>query len=125
MRDRTKKGEKNERSEGSEEEGRGKEVRYEGESAHSGYTRGKAHLRGYRNKEKENVLWKHAVNDHNGRSDVNYTMHVLKSYGRDNTTRKTNEGVRINLNTGVRLNSKAEYRQPTIPRLAILRSSNE
>ena len=51
-----------------EEECRGKEVRYEGESAHSGYTRGRAHLRGYRNKEKENVLWKHACNDHGGRT---------------------------------------------------------
>ena len=50
-----------------EEECRGKEVYYEGESAHSGYTRGRAHLRGYRNKEKESVLWKHACNDHGGR----------------------------------------------------------
>ena len=71
------------------------------------------------------VLWKHACNDHDGRSDVNYTMTVLKTYGRDNETRKTNEAVRINFNTGVRLNSKAEYRQPTVPRLSILRSSNE
>ena len=108
-----------------EEECKGKQVYYEGESAHSGYTRGRAHLRGYRNKEKESVLWKHACNDHGGRSDVNYTMTVLKTYGRDNTTRKTNEAVRINFNTGVRLNSKAEYRQPTVPRLSILRSSNE
>ena len=108
-----------------EEECKGKEVYYEGESAHSGYTRGRAHLRGYRNKEKENVLWKHACNDHGGRSDVKYVMKVLKTYGTDNQTRKVNEAVRIAGNTGVRLNSKAEYRQPAVPRLVLHRSSNE
>ena len=66
-----------------EEECRGKEVYYEGESAHSGYTRGRAQLRGYRNKEKESVLWKHACNDHGGRMDVNYTCLLYTSDAAD------------------------------------------
>ena len=35
-------------------------------------------------------------------------------HGRDNLTRKMNEAVRINNNKGVKLNSKAEYRQPRL-----------
>ena len=52
-------------------------------------------------------------------------MNVLKTYGRDNETRKSNEGVRINGNKGVRLNSKAEFRQPRIPRLVMHNNMNE
>ena len=100
-------------------------VRYEGESALPCYRRGLEHKRGYDNKEKENVLWKHAKNEHDGRSDVNYKMQVLKTYGTDNTTRKGNEAVRIATEGGELLNSKAEYRQPSIPRLVMRNSSNE
>ena len=71
------------------------------------------------------VLSKFSQKMKNSGYNQRFREQVLKSYGSDNTTRKTNEAVRINLNTGVRLNSKAEYRQPTVPRLAILRSSNE
>ena len=108
-----------------EEQCKGKEVHYEGETARTAYSRGLDHKRGYRNKDKENVLWKHAANDHGGSSSVNFKMTVLKTYGRDNTTRKSNEAVRINLCRGVRLNSKAEYRQPSIPRLVLHNGSNE
>ena len=52
-------------------------------------------------------------------------MKVLKNYGPDNTTRKSNEAVRITGNKGVRLNSKAEYRQPSVPRLVVNRNRNE
>ena len=71
------------------------------------------------------MLWKHAQNEHDGRSDVNYKMQVLKTYGTDNTTRKGNEAVRIATEGGELLNSKAEYRQPSIPRLVMRNSSNE
>ena len=73
----------------------------------------------------DNVMWKHAVNDHGGRDDVDYVMEVLKNYRKDNLTRKTNEAVRITNNEGVKLNSKAEFRQPTVPRLVIQRNRNE
>ena len=108
-----------------EEECVARGVRYDGESGRSAYSRLKDHVQGYRNKDKNNVLWKHAVSDHDGRLDVDYRARVLKTYGPDNATRKTNEALRISGNTGVRLNSKAEYRQPTVPRLVIQGNRNE
>ena len=56
---------------------------------------------------------------------MKFVMKILKTYGRDNLTRLSNEGVRINFNKGVRLNSKAEFRQPSIPRVVIQRNNNE
>ena len=57
--------------------------------------------------------------------EKNSKMKVLKNYGRDNTTRRSNEAMRIAGNKGVRLNSKAEFRQPRIPRLVINGNRNE
>ena len=51
-------------------------------------------------------------------------MTVLKTYGDNNTLRKTNEALRITGNPGVRLNSKAEFAQPSLPRLTINRGRN-
>ena len=52
-------------------------------------------------------------------------MKILKTYGRDNVTRLSNEALRILWNKGVRLNSKAEFRQPSVPRVVIHRNMNE
>ena len=101
-----------------------KGVRYDGEAGHPCYSRGKDHMRGYKNEE-DNVLWKHAKNVHGGRKDVKFVMKVLKHYGSDNTTRKSNEAVRINMNPGIKLNSKAEFRQPRVPRVVIHENMNE
>ena len=46
---------------------------------------------GLRNKNKDSVFWKHAANEHGGDGSVKYSMKVLKTYGRDNLTRKVNE----------------------------------
>ena len=108
-----------------EEECKEKGVRYDGECFRPSYVRGRDHLRGLRNKNKDSVLWKHVANEHDGRDDVEFKMNVLKTYGRDNLTRKTNEAVRINNNKGVRLNSKAEFRQPRVPRLVMHTNINE
>ena len=57
-------------------------------------------------------------NAHNG--DIHeFEMKILTTYGRDNTTIKANEAMRINEHNGVKLNSKAEYRQPKVPRIVI------
>ena len=56
--------------------------------------------------------------------DVKFKMTVLKTYGDNNTLRKTNEALRITGNPGVRLNSKAEFAQPSLPRLTINRGRN-
>ena len=102
-----------------------KGVRYDGECFRPCYSRGRDHLRGYKNKAKDNVLWKHVANDHDGDTSIKFVMKVLKTYGHDNTTRQSNESVRIDYNKGVRLNSKAEFRQPRIPRLVIHNNMNE
>ena len=101
-----------------------KNVRYHGETGLSGYSRGLAHLQGYRSKQANNVLWKHASNDHDGRLDVEYDMTVLRTYGRNNLVRKVNEALRITNHEGVSLNSKAEFHQPSLPRLAVHRGRN-
>ena len=51
-------------------------------------------------------------------------MNVLNTYGRDNTTRLTNEAMRIREALGILLNSKAEYRQPRVPRVTIESGTN-
>ena len=100
------------------------DVCYHGETARSCFARGLEHLQNLKNKKKDSVLFKHSHNVHNGDPNVKYEMRALKSYGRDNLTRKTNEAVRINEHKGVKLNSRAEYRQPKIPRVVIENSSN-
>ena len=101
-----------------------KKVRYDGETGKNCFSRGLDHLQGYRSRNPSNVLWKHAVSDHGGRMDVKFKMTVLKTYGDNNTLRKTNEALRITGNLGVRLNSKAEFAQPSLPRLTINRGRN-
>ena len=63
-------------------------------------------------------------NSHSGDINQEFQMTILKSYGRDNLTRKVYEAVRINESEGVKLNSKAEYRQPKVPRVVIEKSAN-
>ena len=54
-----------------------------------------------------------------GRQDVNYKMNVLNTFGRDNQIGKTDEALRISGHKGVILNSKSEFRQPSLPRFVI------
>ena len=70
-------------------------------------------------------MWKHCHNAHGGDIDQEFEMRILKTYGRDIITRKVNEAVRINEAEGVKLNSKAEYRQPKVPRVVIEKSAND
>jgi hypothetical protein len=99
-------------------------VKYCGESGRPGYTRGLEHRQGYKAKNLKNALWKHAVNEHGGGRQVKYIMKILKTYSKDNITRKVNEAIRISNHDGLSLNSKAEFRQPTVPRLVIQRNPN-
>ena len=94
-------------------------MKYWGEAGRNGYTRGLEHWRGYQRKAEGNVLWKHAVDKHGGRLDVNYVMEVVDTFGKDNTKRKTSEALNITGHKGVKLNSKSEFRQPSLPRFAI------
>ena len=108
-----------------EEQCKSKGVRYDGETGLNGFSRGLQHQAGYRGRDKNNVLWKHSVNDHDGRDDVNFSMKVINTFGKSNLIRKVDEAVRITNNEGEKLNSKAEYHQPSLPRLVIVRNRNE
>jgi hypothetical protein len=99
-------------------------VKYSGESGRPGYTRGLEHKQGYRAKNIKNALWKHSVNEHGSNKEVKYVMRILKTYGADNITRKVNEAIRISNHEGISLNSRAEFRHPTVPRLVIQRNAN-
>ena len=46
-------------------------------------------------------------------------MNVLNTFGRDNQMRKTDEALRISGHKGIILNSKSEFRQPSLPRFEI------
>ena len=56
--------------------------------------------------------------------DVNYKMKVIRTFGKNNMLRKLDEANRITGNLGVRLNSKAEFHQPSLPRLVVHRGRN-
>ena len=99
-------------------------VKYCGEAGRNGYCRGLDHEGGYRRRTEGNPLWKHAVDRHNGSQEVAYQMKVLNTFGRDNMKRKVDKALRITRHDGVKLNSKKEYRQPSLPRLEIQRGRN-
>ena len=100
-------------------------MKYWGEAGRNGYSRGLEHEAGYRREDEGNVLWKHAVDKHEGRKDVNFKMEVVDTFGKDNTARKTDESLKITGHKGVKLNSKREYRQPSLPRFEIQRGRNK
>jgi hypothetical protein len=100
-------------------------TRYDGETGKNGYSRGVEHKDGYRGEGEKNMMWKHALGRHEGNKEIPYKMTVLKTFGKDNIKRKVDEALRITRNKGVKLNSKAEFRQPSIPRLVILGGSND
>ena len=84
------------------------------------YSRGLEHEAGYRREAEGNVLWKHAVDKHGGSKEVNFKMEVVDTFGKDNNAkRKTDEALKITRHEGVKLNSKREYMQPSLPRLEI------
>ena len=99
-------------------------VNYQGETGRSAFSRGLEHLQGLRNRRPDNVLWKHVASVHGGDINQEFEMNVLNTYGRDNTTRLTNEAMRIREALGILLNSKAEYRQPRVPRVTIESGAN-
>ena len=51
-------------------------------------------------------------------------MKVIRTFGKNNMLRKLDEANRITGNLGVRLNSKAEFHQPSLPRLVVHRGRN-
>ena len=60
-----------------------------------------------------------------GVEETHREMEVVDTFGKDNTARKTDESLKITGHKGVKLNSKREYRQPSLPRFEIQRGRNK
>ena len=96
---------------------------YDGETGRNAFTRGEDHARGYSRREKGNPLWEHDKEYHGGEGKTEYKMTVGRTYGRDNRRRVMNEAVRIEMNLGIRMNRKGEFRSSVLPRLGVHRGA--
>ena len=96
---------------------------YDGQTGRNGFTRGEDHARGYSRREKGNPLWEHDKEYHGGKGETEYKIKVERTYGRDNRRRLMNEAVRIEMNLGIRMNRKGEFRSSVLPRLGVHRGA--
>ena len=95
---------------------------YEGETARSARVRGLEHVSNYKNKRKDNPLYKHKVNEHND-EEMAFRMEITKKY-QDPLSRQANEAVRISKRKkNELLNSKNEFNHPPITRITVELSS--
>ena len=92
---------------------------YEGESSRSARLRGKEHLKGYKNKNENNMLYKHKLLEHPEEENVQFKMEITGLF-KDALTRQANEAIRIkNCKPGEILNSKSEFNHPPITRIVV------
>ena len=109
-------------------EKRGKRKVYLGETGKSGWERGEQHWRGWRKKEKNSCLWKHNINDHDGKlgeEEEGCKMKIL-SKPRRALQRQVEEAIRI-LEEEPRalMNSKSGYGNNKIPRISVMMGDEE
>ena len=92
---------------------------YHGETSKNAYTRGREHEADYRLHSEKSHMWKHCVLDHDGEEQT-FTMHIDKTFRKDPLLRQITEAIAIQ-DTGEerRMNSRAEWRQPRVPRIRI------
>ena len=96
---------------------------YEGETARSAKIRGFEHLRGFANKNKNNVLFKHKESDHP--SETMKMKMVITGTFQDALTRQCNEAVRIHRRSAhTLLNSKSEMNHPKVARITVEKKTN-
>ena len=92
-------------------------VKYVGETGRNGYTRGLNHVDDYRRQREDSHMWKHAIEKHERRMDVKFSMKIVKDF-KDPLTRQVNEAVRmVRCEADNVLNSKSEWHGPAIVRL--------
>ena len=97
----------------------GTETVYIGETSRSGYVRGKQHLEAIRehHKHQSNAFAKHRKEHHNN-EETKFRLDIIK-YHKTPLERQIREGVEIvRANTDVIMNSKLDYFQPGIKRIA-------
>ena len=89
---------------------------YQGETGRNGYSRGKEHSMGLKNKATENPLWKHCQVQHNGQ-EVSFVMRITGQH-RTCLELQVNEAVRITgMGADIILNSKTEWPQAPMVRV--------
>ena len=102
----------------------GIDAKYYGESGKNGYSRGLEHQDSLRLRNEGNALYKHCVVQHEGRK-VDFLMEVTGTF-RHNIERQANEGVRVRESkANIVMNSKAEFHQPPITRVVIMRGNRD
>ena len=96
---------------------------YEGETARSAKIRGFEHLRGYVNKNKNNVIFKHKESDHpNEKMEMKM---IISGTFQDALSRQCNEAVRIHRRSAhTLLNSKSEMNHPKVARITVVKKPN-
>ena len=98
---------------------RGKTMIYEGETSRSARIRGAEHLRGLKNEDPKNALFKHKENMHKN-EEMKTSMNITQKF-KDPLSRQANEGVRISNrgDKGELMNSKTEFNHPPIARIKV------
>ena len=97
----------------------GRVVVYEGETGRNMNTRGREHLRDLKDRKTNKPLWSHCLEQHDGR-EVCFSMEMVGTFLKP-LARSINEGVRIKRCEGELMNSRAEWRQPSVSRVSFTR----
>ena len=91
---------------------------YEGESSRSARLRGGEHMRGLKNKNINNVLYKHKLLEHK-MEEPKFLMEITGVF-QDALSRQANEAIRITSRPSTELmNSKNEFNHPPIARIVV------
>ena len=91
---------------------------YEGETSRSARLRGKEHQAGLKNKNVNNIMYKHKLMEHSD-EDMEFKMEITKVF-KDPLTRQANEAVRISSrNKNEILNSKSQFNHPPVARVVV------
>jgi hypothetical protein len=92
---------------------------YHGESSRNAYTRGAEHIASYKKHEERSHMWKHCVNKHGG-EEKKFVMKIDRTFRKDPLLRQITEAIDIqDTEEQYRMNSKAEWHQPRVPRISI------
>ena len=90
---------------------------YQGESAKSAYERGQQHHADLKRKVVDTPMWKHAQLHHESNNKIEFEIEVTNRFKKP-MVRQEDEAIRIReSNAQIRLNSKAEFHQPSLIRL--------
>ena len=97
----------------------GKSAIYIGESSRSAYERSSEHLDGYKSRNTDNHMWRHAQSEHEGNMNLEWKFTVIRVFQKA-LARQLNEAVRVKLKGEDNvLNEKGVYNRCAVPELAV------